>query len=78
MTSCGYHVIRDPFARASLHRASHTPKECSWCCGQEASFTYTWEDDTDSCPPRFLTRPTRQGETQDQFCDIDCWKAYTT
>ncbi len=63
------HITRDPFVRASLHRETHSdPKPCEWC-GQPARFTYTWEDDTDSCPPRFTY--------SDRFCSVGCFLSYT-
>jgi hypothetical protein len=64
-------VKRDTFARATLVRKTilkHERGACCWC-GQPAKFRYRWESDNVMAGPR-------SWERADQFCCLDCARAY--
>lgn len=60
------HIMRDPFARASLMRALlHPEGECKWC-GQRGRFAYGWQGDQNS-DRLHLDGP---------FCSVTCYRFY--
>lgn len=68
-------IRRDPFARATLMRATrshlHGPwtnqdRECRWCGSPKPRFAYRWEDDNYNA-----------ANWIGMFCGLQCFLSYT-